>query len=95
MKKFPFTKIIMAVMLLCNLALIVFTCIMVWRTEDTTPLGYLALGEGGAVGIWLNAYARKETRANSSKYAMLFVEKIAEKYTMDDAIRLAEIVLQE
>lgn len=95
MKKIPFTKIIMAVMLLCNLALIVFTCIMVWRTEDTTPLGYLALGEGGAVGIWLNAYARKETRANSSKYAMLFVKEIAEKYTMDDAIRLAEIVLQE
>lgn len=93
-KKIPFTKIIMAVMLLCNAALIAFTCVMVWRTSDLSPLGWLAIGEGGAMSVWLNTYGRKEGSANNSKYAMEFVDKYAEKYGPDTAIRVAEIVLQ-
>lgn len=95
MKNFSFTKLIMAIMMALNIAVVAFVCVMMWRTGDLSPAPYLLIGEGGAVATWLASYAWKETRANSSKYAMLFVKEIAEKYTMDDAIRLAEIVLQE
>lgn len=95
MKKIPFTKLIMAVMMLCNLTLIAFTCVMVWRTSDTTPLNWLAIGEGGALGTWLVSYAWKEKAANRSKYAMEYVDKFAETYGSDTAIRMAEIVLKD
>ena len=95
MKKIEFTKLIMAVMLLCNAALIVFTCVMVQRTGDLSPLGYLALGEGGPLGMWLVSYAWKEKTANKNKYAMLYLDKIAEKYGMETALQMAEIVLRD
>lgn len=95
MNKFSYTKIIMAVMLLCNLALIIFLCVMMWRTGDLSPAPYMALGEGGAISVWLAAYAWKEKAANRSKYAMEYVDKIAASHGPETAIRIAEIVLQD
>lgn len=95
MKNFSFTKIIMAVMMACNLAVILFCCVMVWRTGDLSPLGYLTMGEGGAVAVWLASYAYKERSANRSKYAMEFVNQIADKYGADTAVRIAEVVLRD
>lgn len=95
MKKLSFTKIIMTAMLGINLALIVFVCVMVWRTEDLSPLGYLALGDTGALGVWLGSYAWKEKAANRNKYAMLYVDRIAEKYGVETALQMAEIVLRD
>lgn len=93
--KISFTKIIMAVMLLCNLALIAFLCVMMWRTGDISPAPYLALGEGGAVSVWLAAYAWKEKAANRSKYAMEYVDKFAAEHGKELALQLAEIVLRD
>lgn len=95
MKKIPFTKLIMGLMMVCNLAVIVFLCVMMWRTGDLSPAPYMALGETGALGTWLVSYAWKEKAANRSKYAMEFVEKIAEKYSIDTAVQIAEIVLRD
>lgn len=93
--KISFTKIIMAVMILCNLALIAFLCAMMWRTGDLSPAPYLAIGETGAMGVWLGSYAWKEKAANRSKYAMEYVDKIAAQHGPETAIRIAEIVLQD
>lgn len=95
MKKVSFTKVIMAAMMLCNVAVIIFACVMVWRTGDTSPLGWLLMGEGGALATWLAAYAWKERAANKSQYAMAFVNEFAEQYGTDTALRVAEIVLQD
>ena len=95
MKKISFTKFIMAVMLICNAALIVFTCVMVWRTGDLSPLGYLAMGEGGAMSVWLGSYAWKEKAANKSKYAMQYVNEFAKEHGEQTALQMAEIVLRD
>ena len=95
MRKIPFTKIIMAAMILTNLALVAFACVMMWRTEDLSPLGYMSLGEGGALGIWLASYAWKEKAANRNKYAMLYVDRVAQEYGMETALQIAEIVLKD
>ena len=95
MKKFSFTKLIMGVMLALNVAVVVFTCVMVAVTLDLSPLGYLLIGEGCPFAVWLRTYGRKEGSANNSKFAMQFVDKYAEKYGPDTAIRIAEIVLRD
>lgn len=95
MKKLSFTKIIMAAMMACNVAVIIFTCFMVWRTGDTSPLGWLLIGEGGPLATWLIGYAWKEKAANKSKYAFMFVKEFAAEHGVENAIRIAQIVLQE
>lgn len=95
MKKFSFTKLIMAVMLTLNIALVVFVCVMMWRTGDLSPAPYLMIGEGGAVATWLASYAWKEKAANRSKYAMEFVREFDEKYGTATALQMAEIVLRD
>ena len=95
MKKFSFTKIIMGVMLLLNIAVVVFACVMMWRTGDLTPMGYLLMGEGGAMATWLASYAWKEKAANRSKYAMEFVKEFDEKHGTATALQFAEIVLRD
>jgi hypothetical protein len=39
-------------------------------------------------------YARKESRANSQKYTQAWIDKYAEKYGADAALRAAEVTLQ-
>ena len=40
-KRFEFSKLIITVLGLVNIAIVVFTCILMWRTGDTSPLSYL------------------------------------------------------
>lgn len=40
-KKFEFSKIIIFIAGIVELAIILFSCFMVWRTGDTSILGYL------------------------------------------------------
>lgn len=93
--KITFTKIIMAAMMFCNLSVIVFTCVMIWRTGDTAPLAWLLMGEGGALATWLASYAWKEKAANKAKYAQQFIMEFAAEYTVESAVRIAQLVLQD
>ena len=95
MKNFSFTKLIMGVMLALNIAVVVFTCVMVAITRDMTPLGYLLIGEGGAMSVWLASYAWKEKAANRSKYAMQFVKEFEKEHSGTVALQMAEIVLRD
>lgn len=95
MKNVSFTKLIMAVMLVLNIAVVAFVCVMMWRTGDLSPAPFLMIGEGGAVATWLASYAWKEKAANKSKYAMEFVREFDEKYGTATALQMAEIVLRD
>ena len=92
MKKIPFTKIIMAVMLTINFAVLAFVCFMMWTTQDLSPAPYMLMGEGGAMAVWLAGYAYKERSANNLKIAFSAIKEIQDT---DAAIRIAEIVLQQ
>lgn len=59
-QKKEFSKIIIAVVGLINLAVIIFSLIMIWRTMDLTPLCYLipavaAEFSAGTVGYYSKA----------------------------------------
>lgn len=95
MKNISFTKLIMGVMLVLNVAVVAFVCVMMWRTGDLSPAPFMLIGEGGAVATWLASYAWKEKAANKSKYAMEFVREFDEKYGTATALQVAEIVLRD
>lgn len=95
MKKIEFTKKIMTTAIVIEVCVTVFACVMMWRTGDLTPLGYMLVADGGALSVAFGSYAWKEKNANRNKYAMLYVDKIAEKYDIETALRMAEIVLKD
>jgi len=95
MKNTSFSKIVMGVMLTLNIVLVAFVCWMMWTTGDLSPVPYLLIGEGGALSVWLGSYAWKEKAANKSKYAMQYVGRIAAEHGFENAMKMAEIVLQE
>ena len=95
MKQFSFTKLIMAVLLMLNVAVVAYICWLMHSTGDLSPAPYLLIGEGGPLSVWLLVYAWKEKAANRSKYAMQYVDKTADTYGPETAIRIAEIVLQD
>ena len=92
MKKVPFTKIIMAVMVTLNISLVACICWLMQTTGDLSPAPYLLIGEGGAMSVWLASYAWKEKSANNLKIAFAALKEITDT---DAAIRIAEIVLQD
>lgn len=93
--KFSFSKLIMAAMMVCNMSIIVFTCVMVWRTGDTASLSWLLMGEGGALATWLASYAWKEKAANKAKYAQQFIKEFAAEHNVESAVQIAQLVLQD
>ena len=95
MKNISFSKIVMGIMLTLNIAVATFVCCMMQTTGDLSPAPYLLLGEGGPLGVWLAGYAWKEKAANKSKYAMQYIDRIAEEHGFENAMRMAEIVLQD
>lgn len=92
MKKIQFSKIVMAVLLALNIALVAFLCWLMHTTGDLSPAPYLLIGEGGAMSVWLAGYAYKERSANNLKIAFAAIKEINDT---DAAIRLTEIVLQD
>lgn len=90
-----FTKKIMIAAIVIEVCVTVFACVMMWRTGDLSPLGYMLVADGGALSVAFGSYAWKEKNANRNKYAMLYVDKIAEKYDVETALRMAEIVLKD
>ena len=52
---------------LANIALMVFSCIMVWRTEDLTPLSYLITAMAAEVGTGTAFYYNKAKTENLVK----------------------------
>ena len=95
MKKIEFTKKIMIAAIVINVCVTVFACVMMWRTGDLSPLGYMLTADGGVLSVAFGAYAWKEKAANRNKYAMLYVGEFAEKYGAETALQMAEIVLRD
>jgi len=95
MKNTSLSQIVMGVMLTLNIVLVAFVCWMMWTTGDLSPVPYLLIGEGGALSVWLGSYAWEEKAANKSKYAMQYVGRIAAEHGFENAMKMAEIVLQE
>lgn len=95
MKKFEFSKLIITIAILLNIAIIGFVCYIVYKTNDTSALCYLSIGEGGALATGIAFYFWKAKNENRYKHCQRIMEEWAEKYDVETAMRLAETILKD
>lgn len=95
MKKFEFSKLVVVIAILINIAIIGLIGYIVYQTKDTTPLCYLAIGDGGALATCGAFYFWKAKNENRYKHAQRIMEEWADKYGVETAIQLADTVLKD
>ena len=79
MKKPEFSKLIMLTAGLFNIIVIVFSCVMVWRTEDLTPLAYLIPSTAAEVATGTAFYYNKAKAENRLKLMKIYGIEVNEK----------------
>lgn len=70
--KMEFSKIMIVVAGITNIAVIVFACVMMWRTFDTTPLTYLIPSVAAEVATGSSFYYAKASRENQIKLKQIY-----------------------
>jgi hypothetical protein len=78
-KKPEFSKLIMLTAGAFNIIVIVFSCIMVWRTEDLTPLAYLIPSTAAEVATGTAFYYNKAKAENRLKLMKIYGIEVNEK----------------
>lgn len=71
-KRIEFSKIILVTMITLDIAVIIFSCVMMWRTCDLTPLAYLIPSIGAEVSTGTAFYSWKAKAENKIKLAKLY-----------------------
>lgn len=66
-KFIEFSKVIIIVSAIINLGIIIFSCVMIWRTEDLTPLAYIIPAVAGEVATGTGFYYNKAKQENLVK----------------------------
>lgn len=66
-KKIEFSKLIMITVGTVTLAVTVFTCYMIWKTEDLSPLAYLIPAIFAEAGVGTGFYYNKAKIENQIK----------------------------
>ena len=79
MKRLEFSKKILIVAAVINIAVIVFACVMMWRTGDTTPLSYLIPSVAAEVATGTAFYYNKAKLENKIKLMAAYKVKPSEE----------------
>lgn len=77
--KMEFSKKILIVAGVVNIAVVIFACVMMWRTFDTSPLAYLIPAVAAEVATGTSFYYAKARSEN-----MIKLEKIYGNLTEED-----------
>ena len=78
-----------------SIILIAITIIGTLMGKDVTAIAALAGTSLIVDGTWGGFYLWKSKNENRAKYALRFIMMFAEKYGIDAAIRIAEVVLKD
>lgn len=62
---------------------------------DTSQVAAISIGWDAQLATAVGFYYWKAKNENRSKYAMQMVERLAEKYGMENVINLAQVVLKD
>ena len=91
-----FSKKMLVLHSFVTVSLIIATVVINIATEhDVTALAALAGTSFVVDGTWGGFYLWKSKNENRAKYAQRFLNKFADKYGADAALRAAEIVLKD
>lgn len=93
--KMEFSKKMLILHICITLLLCAVTVIGALRGVDVTAVGTLAGASFITDGTWGGFYLWKSKNENRYKYAQKFVRLVADKYGIDAAVRIAEVVLKD
>lgn len=71
-KKFEFSKLILTIAEITNIAVICFSFVMIWRTMDLTPLVYLIPGSYAQISAARGFYTNKAKAENAVKLQYIY-----------------------
>lgn len=94
-EELSFTKKYFLYLAALEFLVIIFLCVMVYITMNTAPLSWIVSALGAELSIYSGFYCWKARSENKAKYAQLFVAKIADKYGIEMAIKIANVVLND
>lgn len=77
-KRIEFSKIVLVIMMILDIAVIIFACVMMWRTDDLTPLAYLIPSIGAEISTGTAFYYWKARAENKIKLAKLYGIELTE-----------------
>jgi len=84
MKRLEFSKKILIVAAVINIAVIAFACVMIWRTGDLTPLAYLIPAVAAEVATGTGFYYNKAKLENKIKLMAAHKIKLSEESFKED-----------
>lgn len=90
-----FSKKLLIVQLICSFILGAVTLIGWLQDRDISSMATLTASSFVTDGAWGGFYLWKSKNENRAKYAQQFVKQFADRYGVDAAIRLAEVVLKD
>lgn len=90
-----FSKKLLVLHVMLSVLLCLTTVIGTLISVDVSAIAVLAGSSLLTDGAWGGFYYWKSKNENRAKYAQRFVKLFAEKYGIDAAIRVAEIVLKD
>lgn len=76
--KMEFSKKILLVAGVVNIAVIIFACVMMWRTFDTSPLAYLIPAVAAEVATGTGYYYWKAKAENQIKLKKIYGDLVNE-----------------
>lgn len=71
-KRIEFSKVILVAIATVALLVIIFACVMIWITKDTSPLAYLIPGVLAELGVGTAFYYRKAETENKIKLRQIY-----------------------
>lgn len=83
-KKIEFSKVILATAGIATAIVVVFTFLIVWKTNDTTPLAYLIPAIFAELATATGFYYSKAKRENEIKLRKAYGKKIYEETKQND-----------
>ena len=75
-KKMEFSKKILIAASIINISVIIFACVMIWRTNDLTPLCYLIPAVAAEVATGTGFYYNKAKLENQIKLTSIYGRQI-------------------
>ncbi len=94
-EELSFSKKYFAYLIALEFFVIVLTGVMVAITFDPSPLQWVIVALSAEISVYSSFYLTKSRYENRHKYAQIYVKEIAEKYGIDMAARIAEVVLRD
>ena len=90
-----FSKKMLILHIFITVCLCVTTIIGSFAGVDVTAVGVLAGTSFITDGAWGGFYLWKSKNENRAKYAQKFIRTVADRYGVDAAIRISEVVLKD